>query len=199
MVNVFLILSATMLAFCYTRFYGTQRHLGILFLTIVSICWISLRTQADLKFDRQWNLALCLLLIPQFIGGVSASIMHFQGPFSQSLRTVQWLKNHRLDDSVLVGHDYLVASSIPGYLGKPIYYSDTQKFGTYIQYRNSDGLPSPKPAILSAETLAETGSPTVLILNEPLVIPDSERRRIEPLAKFTGAITDEDFYIYRVY
>ena len=182
-------------------FGGSAHHHGILFLALIATAWLA-RAQ---NVSYRWSVsALRLVLMVSAAGGV-LTLGSETHPFSQGRSASRWLTENNLTDAFLIGSRDAQVSSIAGYLGRPVYYLECQCQGTFIVW--NDRRQSPLSAEqfrtrLSSALDAATGRPAILIRNRPLAadeLPaDIAARPPELLQSFTGAETEENFWIYRV-
>jgi hypothetical protein len=179
-------------------FVGTAHHHGILWLAFIAGAW---RARAERGSDgwSRWTLRIVLLI--GACGGILtlASETH---PFSQSREAARWLAENDFRDAFLVGSRDAQISSVAGYLGRPVHYLECECQGTFIRWNHDRQSP------LSAEQFRSrlaraldlaAGRTAILIRNRPLS-PDElppELAAIVPLNSFTGAETDENYWIYR--
>lgn len=179
-------------------FVGTAHHHGILFLAFIAGAW---QARARYGSDRWSRGALRLILLIGACGGVLtlASETH---PFSQSRHAGRWLAANNPGDAFLIGSRDAQVSSVAGYLGRPVYYLECECLGTFIKWNHE--RQSPLSAEQFRSRLARAldlagGRSAILIRNRPLS-PDElppELVTVVPLNSFTGAETDENYWIYR--
>jgi hypothetical protein len=178
------------------HFPGDARHHGIVFLALIACVWMA-RSRAS--SGPSWLLSSVLAV--NALGGVLMLGSEFT-TFSQSRNTAAWLERSGLAQMPLIGSRDAQVSSVAGYLGRPVYYLECECIGTFIVWNAARQSP------LSAEQFRErliraldrTGQrEAVLIRNAPLeadsqLPPDIS---VKLLQSFTGATTDENYWIYR--
>jgi hypothetical protein len=130
--------------------------------------------------------------------------------FSNARNAVAWLKGNNLDDQLIVAND--VALAMAGYLGRPIYQLECECERTFIDnlVENRTGVRSIGDLIDRVErAMAKSpGRQVILVLisdrevTRELMTADPEttssRMRFTLAEVLRGAVSGEDFYIYRV-
>ena len=184
----------------FWAFGGSAHHHGILFLALIATAWLA---RAQDVSDRWSVSALRMVLMVGAAGGVLtwSSETH---PFSQGRNASRWLTENNLADALLIGSRDAQVSSVAGYLGRSIYYLECQCQGTFIVWNDQRQSPLSAEQFrtrLSSALDVAGGRPAILIRNRPLAadeLPaDIAARPPELLQSFTGAETDENFWIYR--
>jgi hypothetical protein len=201
---------AAMLFFEYAVYCGYLRHFGHFFIVLVACLWLErvwgngkqtrpgFLSRLAMLCERPKRIIIIVLLCVHFGVGIFASVMEWRYPFSQGRNAAQYIRENGLDKLPIVGYMDFVASSVAGYLDRPIYYPNSDSFGTFIIFDNKRrpvmGL---QDVVDSAARLAEKNKSDVLLVLHLDIMGDS--RFIVPLKKFTGNIQgDEEFYLYRL-
>jgi hypothetical protein len=146
--------------------------------------------------------ALRAVLLVSALAGVLTVASEFR-PFSQGRNAAQWLRQNDLAGAFLIASRDAQASSIAGYLGRPLYYLECECFGTFIVWNGARQSP------LSAEqfrerlgrALAAGGAGEAILIRNRTIAPDELPGAATPttlLQSFTDAETDEVYWIYRV-
>ena len=181
-------------------FPGRARHHGILFLALVACAWTS---RVERPPDIWSSCLFRTLLIINALGGILTLSSELQ-PFSQGRNAAEWLKRNNLEDTFLIGSRDAQASTVAGYLGRPIYYLECECRGTFI-VRNSTRQPHLSAAEFARRLQRALGSSqqneAVLIRNRTIAIEDMigvPDLSIALLQTFVGAVTNESFWVYRV-
>ncbi|NEO25801.1 MAG: hypothetical protein F6K03_02600 [Kamptonema sp. SIO4C4] len=208
-------------AFTYTKFLGSPRHYGYLFIVLIVALWLSfyypsnhflpqqlyLRTQKH--FPTVWrfyqwscqrkNTVILIILIAQLISGITAFGRDLIVPFSAGRATAAYLKQENLDQMFLVGSEDFAMATISGYLNKKIYYPETQQLGSFVlfdlqrQQKINWEVIAEVRSLLNRPDLSEV----LLIVNYELKI--EPRLNVEAIAQFTHSfIHNEKYYLYRV-
>jgi hypothetical protein len=178
-------------------FVGSAHHHGMLYLALISGAWLA-RARSGSDGWAVW--ALRFVLLVNAVGGVLtlASETH---PFSQSRNASRWLVDSKFADAFLIGSRDAQASSVAGYLGRPIYYLECQCQGTFITWNEDRQSPLSAEQFrtrLSRALDLAAGRTAILIRNRPLSADEPAGLAVTPLTSFTGAETDENYWIYRV-
>jgi hypothetical protein len=197
----FAIAYAGILAFATLwNFPGSSRHNGIVFLALLVGAWLA---RAESAGDRWSRWTLRSLLLVSAVGGVLTLASELR-PFSQARDAAQWLDNNNLSSAFLIGSRDAQASSVAGYLGRPVYYLECQCMGRFIIWnhgRQSPLSPDEFRSRLSRAASLAAGD-AILIRNRPLLpdeLPPEGSLSAKLLKSLTGTIeTDENYWIYRV-
>jgi len=180
-------------------FAGTARHHGIVFLALVAAAWLA-RARSGSGAASVWLLRAVLLV--SAVAGVQTLASELR-PFSQGRNAAQWLRQNGLADAFLMASRDAQASSVAGYLGRPLYYLECECVGTFVVWNGTRQSP------LSAEQFRARlkralefagGKEPILIRNRPIA-PDELSTSDPPVAllqSFPDAETDEVYWIYRV-
>src|SRR5205085_2904541 len=124
-------------------------------------------------------------------------------PFSQGRNAALWLKQNNLANAFLIASRDAQASSVAGYLGRPLYYLEFECSGTFIVWngaRQSPLSPEQFRARLARAFQVGGGFAAILIRNRPIApgeLSDADPRA-ELLQSFPDAETDEVYWIYRI-
>lgn len=184
------------------NFSGLARHHGMLFLAFVAAVWLA-RCRRPSIGRPEWPFRLVLLI--SACGGVLSLASELR-PFSQGRNAAQWLVEQKLAGSFLIGSRDAQVSTVAGYLGRPIYYLECECEGTFVVWNNKrQSLLSQEQfhaRLLRAAQIAG-GREAILIRNAPVSADQSaaierEGQSLSLLQSFTGAVTDENYWIYRV-
>jgi hypothetical protein len=181
-------------------FVGNARHHGIVFLALIAAAWMA-RARSGTASSSAW--ALRAVLLVSAVAGVLTLASELR-PFSQSRNAAQWLRQNGLADAFLIASRDAQASSVAGYLGRPLYYLECECVGTFIVWngaRQSPLSPQEFRARLTRALDHAGGREPILIRNRPIA-PDELAANADPsvllLQSFPDAETDEVYWIYRV-
>lgn len=178
-------------------FPGTAHHHGVLLLAFLASAWLA---RAARPPDRWSVWTLRLVLLANAIGGI-ASLAAETHPFSQSRNASQWLVANGLAGDFLIGSRDAQVSSVAGYLGRPVYYLECECQGTFITWNHDRQSPLSSTQFqerLSRALDVAAGPPAILISNRQLGAGEVPGVSATLLQSFTGAETDENYWIYRV-
>jgi hypothetical protein len=180
-------------------FVGTARHHGIVFLALIAAAWMA-RARSGTAGSSAW--ALRAVLLASAAAGVLTLASELR-PFSQSRNAAQWLRQNGLADAFLIASRDAQASSVAGYLGRPLYYLECECVGTFILWNGARQSPLSGEQFRARLTRAldhAGGREPILIRNRPIA-PDelaSADSSVALLQSFPEAETDEVYWIYRV-
>jgi hypothetical protein len=189
--------------FYYSRYFGLIRHQGFLFMLFICFAWL-----APYAAERARNgkipaklltHILTAILAVHVLGAGVAAAVDWQWPFSQGKAAAEYLRSHNLQDDVLVGHEDFAASTVSGYLDRPIYYPRIGRFGTFLVHDNTRLImPAIQDVLAQGKILGEAKKQsTVFILNAPLAAELQAQFGLKHLADFEPAIQeDECIYLY---
>ena len=183
------------------QFPGGPRHYGILFVAFVGTVWM---WRSTLPPRRAAPSLWVALLVINAVGGLTTLAWEFR-PCSQSRNAATWIETMHLEDKFLMGSPDWAASSVAGYLQRPLYYLDCECFGTHVVWNEERadflGRDEMVGRAIKAMT-AERKSEGYLIVNydyrlgRQTTAPDFA---FEPIKRFPEAfVADERYVIYRV-
>ncbi|MBF2028026.1 MAG: hypothetical protein IGS48_14885 [Oscillatoriales cyanobacterium C42_A2020_001] len=199
----------------YSKFPGTMRQWGYLFILFVACSWLAQTLPTQLNWTDsnpfwRWSNWLALrrnsilngLLLIQLIAGGFAFASDLQHPFSQAKAAAQFIQTQASGDQLLIGDPDWAALPISGYLDQPIYYPASKGFGTFIKFNTQRRDRSPAEVVNQINAIAATSPQNILLIrNQPLdpIISSALSRFPIELARFTGAIVqDENYYLYKL-
>ncbi|HWR01369.1 MAG TPA: hypothetical protein VN371_05850 [Chlorobaculum sp.] len=202
--------SLGLLAFFYTKYPGSLRHHGFLFITLVMTAWIKPYTGRALPSitsragsagkERLLSLLFTLVLGIHVTGAIAASCLEYRYVFSNAKRVAEYLERERLTDYIIVGYMDYSSSSVLGYLNKrQFYYPQSGRYGSFVIWDNIRQPTMPQQKVieqaLSHREAKDKG--VIIILNEPLERSLPVSRNPELLVQFTGSVVgDEDYFLY---
>ena len=128
------------------QFPGGLRHYGILFVAFVGTVWM---WRSTLPPRRAAPSLWVALLVINAVGGLTTLAWEFR-PYSQSRNAATWIETMHLEDKFLMGSPDWAASSVAGYLQRPIYYLDCECFGTHVVWNEQRAQISSKKTNWSA-------------------------------------------------
>jgi hypothetical protein len=213
---------------------GALRHTGFLFLLLLASLWIAdesaawelsagwLRRLGDAC--RRWRRPVVVgLLVIHLAAGIDLFGMDWFYQFSASKSAADFIRERGLSNLAIVGTEETHVATLSGYLERPIYYPDSSRFGTYIDYSRPINSVSREQLMMEALAFArQTHQGVVLVLSRPIVlVPEdslgtqfeemrvcadgalsplsfpgiSPSGRITRLTHFPG-IVDEKYFIY---
>jgi hypothetical protein len=188
--------TAVLLGFTYVKYIGYTRHYGAHFLLLVACLWIA-RQEKD---ARRRDLPLILLLMVHVLAGAWVYGQDFLRPFSAAKATAAFLRAPEFSDAPLVGYLDSFTTPVAGYLGRPLYYPQSQTSGTYVLWNDQRKLGlsfGPLCRILRRQ-LRQHPEGIVLVFTEPPPLCGA-RLKPEELASFKDSLLPEERYgVYRL-
>jgi hypothetical protein len=195
-----------LMLFKHLKYAGDLRHDGHCLILFLACAWLAydfpderLLPSADgiaAKFEPYKRGLFNGLLVIQVIAALIASAVALRVPFSEAKNTADYLRANHLDRMFIMGDYDAPLATMAGYLGRDIYYPRANRMGTYVIWDTKRAGTLKKPMLeLGREKAAERREDVLVILNHPSPIEDPSAPEI---TSFTGSITGEDYYIYRV-
>ncbi|MFH1905721.1 MAG: hypothetical protein ABIK53_09420 [bacterium] len=209
-VVIFLYISATigLLMFSCLIHFGELRHHGHLFILFIACLWISdYYTDMELKSQVFNNLArfckkhknrfIVVLLSIHLILGIIASSVDWFYPFSAGKETAKFIKDKQMNNMLMLGDMDFPASVVAGYLNRKIYYTQSNRFGSFIIWNNKRGGLSAHEILKRAQELTlQRKEDMLLIMNYELDI-SSALNPIVKIKEFKKSIVpNEKYYLY---
>ena len=201
--------SATcLLVFSYFILFGELRHYGHLFIMFIACLWIS-DYYADIELKprlfnnpvefckKHKNKFIIGILSIHLILGLAASGADWFYPFSAGKETAKFIKDKQMDNMLMLGDMDFPVSIIAGYLNRRIYYTQSNRFGSFILWNNNRGDRSALEIIKKAQELtAKRKEDVLLIMNYELDI-SSALNPIVKIKEFKKSIVpNEKYYLY---
>jgi len=183
---------------------GFIRHWGINFVAVIAALWILRRGQPVVPTRPGQNLVLGLLAINALVGVYSAAAQWGQ-PFSRAEDVAAWLRAAHLQDAALLGTPDTYVAPVAILLGRTMTFLDCDCTDSYVRFlrRREDFRTAQVPARLARDAAAAGPGPVVFVTTAALTpaelaeLAAAGDRAIE-LARFDGAVTDEDYVLYRI-
>jgi len=170
-------------------------HFGMLFLVFLSGLLAITEDNSKTHNNNSKNLLLIFILIPYIAANFwgPGSDIFSPRPYSNAKNVASFLEAECMPGcEIIVNLDY-AGTSVSAYLsGKPIFFANSQQYGTFVVWNKDRGLNFGWDPVMSA--VPSFTDPYILIvgLSDP---PKS----LELVAEFKNAIwTDEDFSVYKL-
>lgn len=204
--------------FSYLKFLGSVRHHGHLFILLLVSIWIFHSHDLYLCFNQTklaifnkiqkistqklLNRCLTIILCTQVFSGIYAYSIDFAYPFSTSKQVAQYIEKQRLDEHLIFGSEDFIISPIAAWLDRKIYFSETSKFGSFINW-NKREKKTPQTKINQINKLIKNNNKGLfLILSYPFETEfnlNNQNLKISKQAVFDkGIVGDEKYYLYLV-
>ena len=208
MLGIFALGALEILTFGYTKYFGSIRHHGHLFILFLSCLWLSgsfpskeltgplAKGLADFGRRNRDRFVVALLGV-HLLAGLMAYGMDLFYPFSAGRETARYIKENHWDRLLLAGEEDDAASVLAGYLHRQIYYPGSGRWGSFVI---SD---QKRKSLNDAEILAKTRElalkyqrDVLLIMNREMAVPGNP---VVPVRQFTDSIVPaERYYLYLV-
>ena len=209
-VVAFLYTSTTivLLIFSYFIYFGELRHHGYLFILFIACLWISdYYTDTKLKSRLFNNLAgfcekhknkfLIGILSIHLVLGIAASGADWFYPFSAGKETAKFIKDKQMDNMLMLGDMDFPASVISGYLNRRIYYTQSNRFGSFIIWNNERGDHSAQEILKKAQELTLQRKEDILLVMNYELDTSSALNPIVKIKEFKKSIVpNEKYYLY---
>jgi len=203
--------TCSLIWFAYEKFFGSLRHHGHLFILFIACIWISnfypqsnhsvIRSIKGLsKFisDRK-NTYINILLCIHLLSGVYAYSMDLIHPFSASKEVAEFINKHQLKDTLIIGSQDNEVSPIAALSDRPIYYLESSRFGSFINWNQKKNLDFKAVAPAKISTLMKQNNKTaLLILSHKLDINIPELHLTEIYNSSQSIVPGETYYLYQV-
>jgi len=191
-----------------TRFYG------LVFIYFLAACWMSGDTMRVEQLKGPGSrpvlaIGFYLVLIIQAGVGGYALLEDFRRPFSQSRSAIHYIQTHGLDRHAIVVDGYNAGPGLSAYLGRPVFYLDTDSIGSYCSWK-PENFPIPRKTVASElirSRYVKVLDSFVLITNRPVEkdrgyseeLLNNSLFRLQPLDSFTNAmVLSENYFVYQV-
>ena len=143
---LYLTITLSCLAFYYVKYPGSLRHHGFLFIGLVMSLWISPfcigrapRSAPELAAPKTGmrdlaSAAFLLVLSVQSVAGVMAASLDYRYDFSQLKEAALFIGPRMGPTDLLIGTAEFPVAGVSAYLKKPIYYLDSERYGTFVRW-----------------------------------------------------------------
>ncbi|MBD1804931.1 hypothetical protein H6F98_05630 [Microcoleus sp. FACHB-SPT15] len=209
-VVLFLYLSSTfgILLFTYEKYQGHIRHHGHLFIVFLACLWISeYYSKSDFlskpinrlvhSFSQYQYQYLNLILCIHVFAGIFAFSMDFNYPFSASKEATKFLQQQDLNNTLIVGSTDYAVSPITGYLGGKIYYPESDRFGSFINWNERTSLENQEILEKISKLITQENKNILLVLSHELDVARPELE-ISKLSTTRTSIANETYRFYLI-
>jgi hypothetical protein len=210
---------------------GALRHDGLYFLLYPACLWCGFTRGHDrtprssparlpVKMER---LFFTSILTIQVVAGAYAWTLHLMTPFSASKLAADFIRQQGYTNLLIIGSKEANVTPVAAYLDQPIYYPDSERYGTFSFENTARHNLSLEELLQSVAQMAmKAHGDTLLVwygqftfshdgIAEPLrsawlrpdgryypSMPVEPRMRMSLLATFPTAIVDEDYSLYLI-
>jgi hypothetical protein len=182
------------------HFIGELRHFGILFLAFVGAVWTC---RAAPQRARRVSWLWVAILAINAAGGLRTLSIQPEG-YSRGRAVAQWLQGHGLSDAFIIASPDSRASTVAGYLMRPIYYLGCECNGTFMRW-NLPGRTqlSGAEVVRRTQRVIESSGQTHAILLVGSELNAEEEQGVPNLVfelqtRFVGAQKVESYFVYQV-
>lgn len=207
---LYLVGTFAILTFTYVKFDGYIRHHGHLFILFIACLWISnyypdknLRLgfvgKLSSSLSRYRDSIIVLMLSAHLIAGIFAIGMDWVYPFSASKEAAKFIIDKGMKDMLILGYRDVQASAVSGHLNRPIYYPNSDRFGSFVIFdRKRLKKITDEEVLEKGQGLISREKRDLLLvlshrLNELAYLPYS----VTMLREFnSGIVSDEMYFLY---
>jgi hypothetical protein len=210
--------TSLLLLFFFITQTAAARYFGMIFIFFLAAYWISKYDMSENKLkrisilnNRRLNLSAIFILYTslfcQLFTGVYAYAEDYVHPFSQARNTVNFLRNNKLNEGVIVVDGYNSGPPLSAYLQKKLFYININQSGSFCYWKKSF-FPAHKATLQQEIALSNYVNPLnqfVLISNKPIdeindeFISGNNTSKIKELQRFENSIVQsENYYVYLV-
>ena len=207
-------LSATVILLLFSIFVygGSLYHHGYFFLAAIMALWFAAaqmesvpaesrllaRSAAVRWLDRRTQLAIITLLALQVVGGAFRLVADYLMPFSEGKATADYIRSHGLERLPILASPGFNATTVSGYLGRPIFAVDRNVLMTFAPLSVPADIMDDTVLLSRVDTCcAGRDSVMVLLLNHRLEA-NSAALAVQPLVALDDALVPERFFLYEV-
>lgn len=192
--------------FTYTKYPGSLRHHGHLFLLLIACLWLA-GSYPDRKRGAAWinklsdfaqnhqNKFIVLILSAHLVAGMIAYSSDLFCPFSGSKEIAQFISDNRMDKMILVADEDDAGSAVAGYLSCRIHYPCSDRYGSFVIWDQKRRPLQPGEIIRKArEIMKRQGNDVLLILNYKLEGAGPSLPMVKSAEK--SIVATENYYLY---
>jgi hypothetical protein len=203
-----------LLVFFHVKYIGGIRHTGFLFIAFILSAWLyRCREQANWsvfsessvrKREIIFSHSITLIFLLHVGASFVAASIDYRHPFSMAKSVAEYINERGLKNRLIVGYKDFPTSAIVGHLGiSQVYYPQGDRFGSYIRWDKQRPMEITQQEVVDKARQLQTHELTdgnrqgvLIILDQPLSNELVRASKLQKIAQFTGAIVDENFYIY---
>jgi hypothetical protein len=195
----FLVGVALMAGLQHVKYEGYTRHFGHFFVLFVACAGLQFKRQPPRRLA--WlQILFLLIVIPGVVGGVIATRLSWDRPFSSARMTADFLRAKGLNKRPLIGVGDHMVSGVAGYLDVPIFYMDTHEWGQSVTFHNRRDL---NPAATINDTVrsiwAQTEKLPIIVSNvDCCVTTQKDFSIVEIFHAPPTVVADERLRLYEV-
>jgi hypothetical protein len=189
---------------CVFKWYGGERHAGLLFVLIVFCLWISKwPLSGNETFPRAVRAAFAFSLICSVVAGLWWSYRDIRLAYSGGKEAAAFIQSHGLQNAPIAAIPAPQCESIlPYFAHKPFWYIGREAYGTFVQWDSnwgSDYKLSESDALARVKREFPRDNNLLLVASKPL--HDSAKTGYTLIfqntrPQFDGNAIDEHYYLY---
>lgn len=207
---IYLVAMFGLLSFFYIKYYGSMRHHGFLFITLLMAGWIH-KDSPEIDFRSQilnglprrlFSPFFTFIFICHFIGGITAIGLEHRHVFSYGKQVAEYISANDMQDMQMVGEIDYAASTIVGYLETDeIHYVHGNRPGSFVRWDNARmpdvDIPDTEVIEVANALRTQTSQDILIIMNRALAPELIAQHNLNLLTEFIGSIVDDEgFYLY---
>ncbi|OWY69450.1 hypothetical protein B7486_20555 [cyanobacterium TDX16] len=203
--------TCTLIWFAYEKFFGSLRHHGHLFILFIACIWIStfypesnrpmisfIKGASKFLGDRK-NQYINFLLCIHLLSGVHAYSMDLIHPFSASKEVAKFITNRQLENSLIIGSQDNEVSPIAALLKRPIYYFESSRYGSFINWNQRQNLNFQAVASTKLNRLVQQNNRKNLLILSHKLNQEIPGLYLTEIYNSTQSIAPgETYYLYQV-
>ncbi|MGD0058244.1 MAG: hypothetical protein ABSD58_02385 [Verrucomicrobiia bacterium] len=209
------------------------RHDGLYFILYLACLWCGFTWGRDQKPRlspaslpvRMERFFLPSILAIQVVAGAYAWTLHLMTPFSTSKLAADFIRQHGYANLLIIGSPEVKVTPVTAYLDRPIYYPDSERYGTFsVENSARHSLSTPEVLQSVVQMAMKAHGDTLLVWygllttsdngsTQPLTSawlsldgskdsrsgrPTEQRIKISQLVAFQKVIADEDYSLYLI-
>ncbi|MDY7015466.1 MAG: hypothetical protein SVX43_18100 [Cyanobacteriota bacterium] len=213
--------TALILIFSYTKFSGSIRHHGNLFILLLACVWIALtETNIPKSLTRKWvvkissiaKIAFTLLLFSHMLSSIWPYYSDLSSPFTMNQVTAQYIRRKYLkpesaDRFMIAGYRNSQTSGLSALLNTRLYYLQNEDYASFVVWNQKNLREMQDTEILDTaiDESVRVNKPCILVLTHKLDETLLQRYQnngeveLSYLKSFTGSIVkSERFHLYKI-
>lgn len=187
--------TAALLGFTYLKYIGYARHHGAHFLLLIACLWVA-RAEAP----RRREALLSALLGIHLIAGMWLYAADLRRPFSTAKEAAEFLRTPQYRRMLVIGSPDMYSTPVAGYLGRPLFYAETRRLGTYVLWNEERAgkVGFREMCRVLRRQLRRHPEGILMVVNQRAPVCGA-RMPPEELASFQdGLLPEERFRVYRI-
>lgn len=199
--------SIAILFFTYSQYLGGIRHYGHLFLIFIACLWIAKYYKNTYSLNHQYfllvtskyikklqNIFFIALLCIHTIVGLSVFTLDLLHPFSASKAVSEYIAKNKLnEENFLIGKQDYMVSVISTYLQNKIYYSESSRFGSFINWNNRQKIDNAISVNRINQIIHSRQQDAILILTDKVYL-EFPNLKVTKLSSFHNSIVERESY-----